>query len=137
MLPVFVLRVETERRQLNIDRSSTVHAFVKRYLDLGLRQKLDQIRWAKKIQGNPKFGWDNVVAVCRDMASGCALGEADAEAKTPAISSTLYTNKTTAENNKGSRKCNLCAKLGMGGDTHSREWCYIDPRSKAYKPEVR
>ncbi len=22
-------------------------------------------------------------------------------------------------------------------DNHSREWCYIDPRSKVYKPEVR
>jgi hypothetical protein len=39
--PSFVLRVETERRRLNIDRSSTFHAFVKRNLDLGLRQKLD------------------------------------------------------------------------------------------------
>jgi hypothetical protein len=29
--------VETERRRLNLDRSSTFHAFVKRNLDLGLR----------------------------------------------------------------------------------------------------
>ena len=28
-------------------------------------------------------------------------------------------------------------QLGAGGDNHSREWCYIDPKSKVYKPEVR
>ncbi len=27
-------------------------------------------------------------------------------------------------------------QLGAGGDNHSREWCYIDPKSKVYKPEV-
>ena len=28
-------------------------------------------------------------------------------------------------------------QLDAGGDNHSREWCYIDPASKVYKPEVR
>jgi hypothetical protein len=136
--PSFVLRVETERRRLDIDKSSTFHAFVKRNLDLGLRQKLDQIRWSKKTQGNLKFGWDDVVAVCRDMASGCALGEAAAEAAVPVKTTTLYSNRSATENAaREDRKCDLCSRLGMGGDSHSREWCYIDPRSKAYKPEVR
>lgn len=35
------------------------------------------------------------------------------------------------------RKCDLCSQLGLGGDNHSREWCYVDPKSKVYKPEVR
>lgn len=35
--PEFVLRVEMERRRLNIDKGSTFHAFVKKNLDLGLR----------------------------------------------------------------------------------------------------
>ena len=79
-----------------------------------------------------------MVAVCRDMASGCALGEAIAEAEVPRIPAPVYSSKTPREiAPKEVRKCELCAKLGMGGDTHSREWCYIDPRSKAYKPEVR
>ena len=28
-------------------------------------------------------------------------------------------------------------QLGAGGDNHSHEWCYIDPKLKVYKPEVR
>jgi hypothetical protein len=79
-----------------------------------------------------------VVAVCRDMASGCALGEVAAEAEVPKGTAPFYSNKPIRESPvKEGRKCDLCAKLGMGGDSHSREWCYIDPRSKAYKPEVR
>lgn len=35
--PEFVLRVEMERRRLNLDKGSTFHAFVKKTLDLGLR----------------------------------------------------------------------------------------------------
>jgi hypothetical protein len=75
----FVLRVEAERRRMSIDKASTYHAFVKRDLDLKLRQRLDQVRWAKKASGNPKFGWDDVVTVCRDMQNGCTLGD-DTEA---------------------------------------------------------
>jgi len=25
----------------------------------------------------------------------------------------------------------------VGGDNHSDEWCFINPRSKAYRPDVR
>ena len=72
------------------------------------------------------------------MASGCALGEAVAEAEIPKTPAQLYSNRPIRESAaKEVRKCELCVKLGMGGDTHSREWCYIDPKSKAYKPEVR
>ena len=79
-----------------------------------------------------------MVAVCRDMASGCALGETLAEAEAPRNPAPFYSNKPPRESAaKDGRKCELCTKLGMGGDTHSREWCNIDPRSKAYKPEVR
>jgi hypothetical protein len=39
--PEFVLRVETERRRLQIDKGSTFHAFVKKTLDARLREKLD------------------------------------------------------------------------------------------------
>ena len=37
----FVLRVETARRRMNIDKVSTYHAFVKRDLELKLRERLD------------------------------------------------------------------------------------------------
>jgi hypothetical protein len=65
--PAFVLRVEQTRRGLDMDKGSTYHAFVKKCLDLDLRRKLDQVRWAKKASGNARFGWEDVVAVCRDM----------------------------------------------------------------------
>ena len=71
----FVLRVETVRRRMNIDRASTYHAFVKRDLDHRLRERLDQVRWSKKATGNLKFGWEDVVTVCRDMQHGCTLGD--------------------------------------------------------------
>ena len=37
----FVLRVETARRRMNIDKVSTYHAFVKKDLDLKLQECLD------------------------------------------------------------------------------------------------
>ena len=37
----FVLRVETVRRKMTIDRASMYHAFVKRDLDQKLRERLD------------------------------------------------------------------------------------------------
>lgn len=33
--------------------------------------------------------------------------------------------------------CDLCQRLGAGGYYHKREYCFIDPGSKAYKPDVR
>ena len=95
-----------------------------------------------------KFGWEDVVTVCRDMQNGCTLGDEDTKSKSvssqPPQPPTFYNNhlpttgtgptKTGAGEKKG---CGLCKQLGGGGDNHSREWCYIDPKSKAYKPEVR
>jgi hypothetical protein len=77
-----------------------------------------------------------VVAVCRDMTSGCALGEGSAVAQiapVPAAVSAARQTTVACEN----MKCDLCSKLGLGGDNHAREWCYVDPKSKVYKPEVR
>jgi hypothetical protein len=71
----FVLWVESVRRRMGIDRASTYHAFVRRDLDLRLRERLDQVRWAKKATGNLRFGWEDVVTVCRDMQHGCTLGD--------------------------------------------------------------
>lgn len=31
----------------------------------------------------------------------------------------------------------MCSKLGLGGDAHHREWCFIDPKSRVYKPDIR
>ena len=33
-------------------------------------------------------------------------------------------------------RCSLCSQLGIQGDMHPRERCFIDPKSPLYKPEV-
>lgn len=79
-----------------------------------------------------------MVAVCRDMASGCALGEVAAVATSAPIPAAVSAAKSAPDGaNRVARKCDLCSKLGLGGENHAREWCYIDPKSKVYKPEVR
>jgi len=69
----FVMRVETARRRMQIDPASTYHTFVKRDLDFELRQQLDIVRRSKKASGATKFGWEDVVTVCRDLQLGCTL----------------------------------------------------------------
>lgn len=79
-----------------------------------------------------------MVAVCRDMASRCALGEVAVVATSAPIPAAVSTTKSALDGaNRVARKCDLCSKLGLGGESHAREWCYIDPKSKVYKPEVR
>lgn len=70
----FVLRIEAERRRLGADKKTTYRSYVSKF-DRALKSKLDTVRWSKKASGNPKFGWDDVVTVCRDVESGCALDE--------------------------------------------------------------
>jgi hypothetical protein len=98
----FVLRVETVRRRMGIDRASTYHAFVRRDLDLRLRERLDQVRWAKKATGNLRFGWEDVVTVCRDMQHGCTLGDkpprqtaAPVQASAPSQPATTHPSRPT------------------------------------------
>ncbi len=76
------------------------------------------------------------------MISGCVLGEVakESEVKKEVVYTNVDSKRTqgaVGTESKPQRKCGLCAKLGVGGDNHSREWCYVDPKSRAYKPEVR
>ena len=174
----FVLRVEMERRKLNMDLNATFHAFVKG-LDYEIKGLLDVVRLNKKATGKnngsiTKFGWEDVVCVCKDRASGVqlqrpiltAVAPAMVAAPPPAHTHAGYippparyppvaaghshgpgghsgghgglTNGPGGPQHSGNRHtCDLCVKLGMGGDNHKREWCFACPKSKAYKPEVR
>ncbi len=69
----FVMRVERERRSLGIDPNQAYHAFAKRFLDENLKAQLDQVRWAKKANGQVRWGWEDIVTVCRDVHTGCGL----------------------------------------------------------------
>jgi hypothetical protein len=64
---------------MDIDKTTTFHAFVKSSLDLDLRRRLDHIRLTKKAAGNSKFGWDDVVTVSRDLQAGGLLGEEEVQ----------------------------------------------------------
>ena len=82
------------------------------------------------------------MAVCRDMTSGCALGDvAQVVQSAPVPVAVAAARQVPAvrevREHREVRKCDLCSQLGLGGDNHSREWCYVDPKSKVYKPEVR
>lgn len=129
--------METERRRRGLDKSATYHAFVRRHLDDDTKRSLDQVRLAKKAAGNNKFGWDDVVTVCRDKMAGISLAEEIAPSAPKTTFRPAAAPPQTHSYDKPKSKCNLCSKLGLGGDSHAREWCFIDPNSKAYKPEVR
>ena len=34
-------------------------------------------------------------------------------------------------------RCDLCSRLGVGGDRHDRAQCYIDPKGPEYREHVR
>jgi hypothetical protein len=151
------MRVEMERRRLDMDKQSTYHAFVK-LLDQNVKRSLDMVRLNKKAQGfagtttfGAKFGWDDVVCVCKDFASGTQLAEPEeppkpvqpARAPPPARAAAAahvgapQGGRYDGQKGGQERRCDLCSKLGLGGDAHLREWCFIDPKSKVYKPDIR
>lgn len=37
----------------------------------------------------------------------------------------------------GRPTCPDCSRLGIGNANHAKEWCFINPASKVYKPEIR
>ena len=76
------------------------------------------------------------------MTSGCALGEVAEMVHRDPVPVAVEAARTAPavrdfREGRENRKCDLCTKLGLGGENHSREWCYVDPKSRAYKPEVR
>ncbi len=103
------------------------------------------VRLTKKAHGvnNFKFGWDDVVCVCRDIASGAQLAAPPAPAKAAqsaaarapqparalpqraavtAHTGGMHGSTNPQASSRGQEKrCDLCAKLGLGGDAHHRD----------------
>lgn len=155
-----MMRVEVARRKVRVDANQAYHAFAKRFLDKGLKAQLDQVRWAKKAAGNNKWGWTDIVTVCKDLHTGCALGHDSGQpaAAHPAANHNHGHSHQAAppSNNaprtsppraagqlggaggaRGPKHCTICAKLGgVGADTHNDEWCFCNKKSKVYKAEV-
>jgi hypothetical protein len=81
-----------------------------------------------------------VVDIAKDHSRGALLvkeGEVNHPVtRTPPQSMAQVANKGQAP--MGAKTgCDLCAALGVGNASHKREWCFIDPQSRAYKPDVR
>jgi hypothetical protein len=99
------------------------------------------VRWAKKAAGNQKWGWEDIVTVCKDVHTGCALSRAP-EPTVPLTPATTAPRLPTGGapgqlGRKPGRRCEICDRLGgVGADTHTKEWCFCNPASKMYKREV-
>ena len=52
------------------------------------------------------------------------------------VTTTTSTATAPATKSRSDHNCGRCKRLGLGMDQHKSEWCYIDPSSKAFKPEV-
>ena len=53
----------------------------------------------------------------------------------PLLAYVVPVDSSTNSSTQGRPKCDLCSKLGFNHH-HRREWCYCDPASKVFKPEV-
>ena len=38
---------------------------------------------------------------------------------------------------QGDHSCGYCEETGLGMHKHDEKWCYVNPASSAYKPDVR
>jgi hypothetical protein len=77
---------------------------------------------AKEAAGNTRWGWEDIVTVCKDVHSGCALSPAPVAQ--PTVPAAPQQPRPSAQ------------AIGIGADTHSKGWCLCDPSSKVYKLEV-
>ena len=127
-------------------------------MDWPLRVKLEMVCITKKAHTGGSPGWDDVVALCRDESTRTSLlsdgekrapiQEAPAANPTPQLpapqaapatpAAPPATPKPPSRGSTGTKKCELCSRLGVGpSDTHTKDWCYINPDSPAFKPDVR
>ena len=95
------------------------------------------------------FEWADVVRLARDYKYGAKITGATTAAPSqksgnPFLPAPDSTQKPPAsapppprQKNTKWPTCTLCSRLGVGGDRHTRETCFIDVNSPMYKPEVR
>ncbi len=71
--------MELQRKKLGLNTETTFYAF-KGHLDAATKLKLEMVRINKRASGHmtsfgAKFGWEDVVMICRDEASGMPLAD--------------------------------------------------------------
>ena len=68
----FVVRVNQARRAIEVPSSSVYHAFVHK-LDEHTPLLVDNMRMNKRAGGLGSVGWEDVVAICRDVLAGVSV----------------------------------------------------------------
>lgn len=104
-----------------------------RKLPTHYQRALDQLRPSLRATSQRSPGWEDVVGIARDELTGALLltPEATAAPKAAPI------NPPSSKPGAGTGPCcDLCERSGLPSN-HRREYCFIDPGSKAYKPDVR
>ena len=105
-----------------------------------MRLRLEAIAGAKRATVDKALDWLYVVAIAHeDMLGGGSL-VSEAERATiskpkPGAPAITPGNPPARPEFKGER-CDLCSRLGVP-DTHLRKYCFIDPASEKYRPDVR
>jgi hypothetical protein len=104
-----------------------------------MQQDLEAVRKTKVTLQGTTLTWTDMVALARDKLTQTPLVPPTAPTtqapKTTRPTTTETTPQTTG--GTGGRVCEYCAPLGQGMDNHDAKWCFINPASSQYKPDVR
>lgn len=145
----FVMRVEAVRKSRNLKATEVFHVF-SRKLPLAYQRQIDALRPSLRVSARRAPNWSDVVGIAKDEITGALLTSPDEagqaasapaatpESVVPPVSAPATTTPPSIPKVTDNRPvCDLCQRLGAGGHYHKRDYCFIDPGSKAYKPDVR
>ena len=95
------------------------------------------VLWARDQQVDPTEEGGAMCTPATTVAAPTAPAAAPAVQTVPPASAVRPAAGANGGGDRPVRKCAYCAPLGIGMDTHDHKWCYVDPKSQAYKPDVR
>jgi hypothetical protein len=137
----FLLEVEAQRKQIIPHEPSNNLPFV--FVPKLSREYVEKLQFARasKVLSNPNtdayLTWNDIILVARDDKYSIKLVSEEVTPVSKPVSGPSIRSVPTAPSTEHSEKCSLCKQLGQGLDSHPRERCFIDPKSRYYKPEVR
>ncbi len=158
----FILRVEQQRRSIGASAETTLHCF-RAKLDATWAAEVEGMRRTKLALNGSVMEWKDIVTLARDSkthvrqpapggntappppapASAHKLPVSSWQPKPATAACTTAPPPTTSApaaptaQMRPTRKCDYCTPLGIGMDTHDRRFCFVDPVSQSYKPDVR
>jgi hypothetical protein len=147
----FIIRVEANRRTVGANEEATLHCFLPK-LCTATQEHLERVRSTKAMLGlaatsGTELTWKEVVAMARDArVHGKVASPAPAPPTppsggytpaAPAAPSLPAAPRLPGVGAAQVRRCKYCTPLGAGMDNHDHKWCFVDPASSSYKPDVR